>query len=61
LEKDRFGDMLNEGERAGVSSDGDGEADRVGEPFAHGSFSGRESPIFERGDVTMLFFKEDDG
>jgi hypothetical protein len=41
FEKDLFGDILIEGERAGV--DGDGEADRVGEPLIEGIFSGIDS------------------
>ena len=47
LEKDR-GDMLIEGERAGVASndgDGEGEAESVGEPFAEGTKSGIEEAM----------------
>ena len=39
FEKDRFGDIQSEGERAGVSCDGEGEAERVGETLADGIFS----------------------
>lgn len=42
FEKDR-GDILIEGERAGVSSDGEGEAERVGEQLTDGSFTGMDS------------------
>jgi len=45
LEKDRLGDILIEGERAGVASsdgegEGEGEAERVGEPWPDDIFSG---------------------
>lgn len=46
LEKDRLGEMLSEGERAGVASrDGEGEAERVGEPFTEGMVSGIASAM----------------
>jgi transcription elongation factor len=45
LEND-LGDMLIEGERAGiVSKDGEGEAESVGEPMAEGIGSGIEGGI----------------
>lgn len=41
FENDRLGDILIEGERAGVaSSDGEGEAEEVGEPLVDGILSG---------------------
>jgi hypothetical protein len=44
FENDLFGDILIEGERAGAeSSDGDGEAERVGEPLIEGIFPGIDS------------------
>lgn len=39
LEKDRLVDTLNEGERSGVSSDGEGEAESVGDPLMDGIFA----------------------
>lgn len=56
MEKER-GDMLIEGERAGVASnegEGEGEAERVGEPFAEGTESVIGEAIFRiETDVTV--------
>ncbi len=40
LEKDRLVDALIEGERSGVTSDGEGEAESVGESLMDGIFAG---------------------
>jgi hypothetical protein len=58
LEKDRD-DRLIEGERAGISSDGDGdgegEAERVGEQLTDGIFTGIDSDMDSGVDSGMAF------
>ena len=54
FEKD-LGDMLIEGERAGIASkDGEGEVERVGEAFAAGVDSGIEGAMLMEETRTSL-------